>query len=118
MEGIANGAGDLTEFDIVLDSAIFIPPRDGIPGGYASINLTGSADNASGTPVNLEFLFWESMEDTVHVDSLSGFIPTWQLDSLKQDANSLLNIFTVSLDSRSVDKFLGKKEFKSVLKSI
>ena len=43
----------------VPDSIIFRPRSDGYPGGYVAIQLTGSADNAVGTDVILDSLYWE-----------------------------------------------------------
>ena len=93
----------------IPDSNVCRPGSDGRPGGYAAIQLSGSAINENGADVSLDSLYWEIYKDSVLIDS-SEIDSLWHPIALLQDTNLTSSVYTIPLITRNADGLLGKTD--------
>ena len=103
----------------VSDSTICQPGSDGRPGGYAAIQLTGSAINVDNSSVTLDSLYWQidslywQIDDTVNVMVQNTIVtnsPIWYPSRLHIDTSTQTIIYKVPLFTRDIDGFMGKTD--------
>ena len=85
---------------------VCLPHSDGYPGGYAAIELIGTAIDYSNNTVSLDSLYWT----ITSVDSISKNDSIWHPIPLLQDTNSLYSVYTIPLITRNTEGFLGKTD--------
>ncbi len=89
---------------------ICIPHSDGYPGGYAAIELLGTAINYNNNAVSLDSLYWTVYKNNILVDSKSTNVSVWHPNPLLQDTNLTSSVYTIPLVTRNTDGFLGKTD--------
>ena len=89
---------------------VCLPHSDGYPGGYAAIELIGTAIDYSNNTVSLDSLYWTiSNNNDSLVDSIMDGI-YWHPKPLLQDTNLTTSIYKIPLITRSTEGFLGKTD--------
>ncbi len=89
---------------------VCLPHSDGYPGGYAAIELIGTAIDYSNNTVSLDSLYWTiSNNNDSLVDSIMDSI-YWHPNPLLQDTNLTTSIYKIPLITRSTEGFLGKTD--------
>jgi len=89
---------------------ICIPHSDGYPGGYAAIELIGTAIDYSNNTVSLDSLYWEINKTNILVDSVSKNDSIWYPNPLLQDTNLISSVYTIPIVTRNTEGILGKTD--------